>query len=169
MTKKTQVIDEGKEFEEWLCSYLNSWLAVNNKRGLCYSFPDGGNQIQRIDLLLDSLDICNVGIECKSIFELGGSFSNGKIELTMINRTGRDRVGQVERQHQFLKNTGRFGVFAIELRHSKEVYLLPHSYLFDKIACGDQTITFDEIYQNSYRIGSNGNLELFVKNKCGVN
>lgn len=168
MSKKVQIIDEGKVFEEWLSNFLNAWLVRNDKRGLCYAFPDCGNQIQRIDLILDSLDIGNIGIECKSIFELGGSFSNGKIEMSMMNRTGGTGIGQIERQHQFLKDTGRFGIFAIEMRHSQERFLLPHSFLFDKIACGDQTITFEEIYQNSYKIGSNGSLELFIQNKCGV-
>jgi len=169
LSKKVPIIDDGKVFEDWLSKYINSWLETNKKRGLCYAFPDGGNQIQRIDLIIDSVDIGNIGIECKSIFELGGSFSNGKIELNMINRTGGTGISQIERQHQFLRDTGRFGIFAIEMRHSQERYLLPHSFLFDKIAAGDQTLTFEEIYQNSYRIGSNGNLELFIQHKCGVN
>ena len=168
MSKKIPIIDDGRVFEEWLSIYMNDWLDINKKRGLCYAFPDGGNQVQRIDLLIDSIDIGNIGIECKSIFELGGSFSNGKIELSMINRIGGTGISQIERHHQFLKDTGRYGIFAIEMRHSKERFLLPHSYLFDKIAAGDQTITFDEIYQNSYKIGSNGSLELFIQNKCGV-
>jgi hypothetical protein len=168
LSKKIPIIDDGRVFEEWLSIYMNDWLDINKKRGLCYAFPDGGNQVQRIDLLIDSIDIGNIGIECKSIFELGGSFSNGKIELSMINRIGGTGISQIERHHQFLKDTGRYGIFAIEMLHSKEHFLLPHSYLFDKIAAGDQTITFDEIYQNSYKIGSNGSLELFIQNKCGV-
>lgn len=160
-------IDEGKVFETNLETYLNDWLMNNGVRGLCYAFPDGGNQIQRIDLLLDS-DVGNVGIECKSIYEIANSFKTGKIELSKLNRPGKDGVGQLERQHQFLRETGRLGVLAIEFRFSKEIYLLPHEFVFQKLSIGDTILTFSEIIKNSYRIGSPGKLELFLRNKCGI-
>ena len=160
-------VDEGKKFEVVLEKFFNNWLKEEHIRGLCYGFPDGGNQIQRIDLILDS-DIGNIGIECKSIYEIADSFKTGKIELVKFNRLGKDGIGQLERQHQFLRETGRLGVLAIEFRYSGQIYLLPHEFIFQKLSTGDTILTFGEIVHNSYYIGSHGKLDLFFKNKCGI-
>jgi hypothetical protein len=162
--KKQAVEDPGLKFEEELCKAINKWLRVNNRLGKCYRLHSDD---QIIDMLIDGADTGYVGIECKSIFE--DALKNDKIYLDRLNRKGGgDNPSQVFKHHRFLRDTNRLGILAIEFRCSHAIYLVPHQFFYDVITAGLEYITVNDVVKNGYRIGSPGDLCLFMRNKCGV-
>lgn len=131
--------DFGINFEDNLRAYFTEFLKTSACQGICYKMHDDGAGYQPIDILIDSKELGYIGIECKSTFEVDD------LELWKLNRAGEFGIGQIERQHAFLRNAGRYGVMAIEIRKLGETWFLPHQYIFNKIERQDTHLTMKEI------------------------
>jgi len=155
--------DPGDKFEHSIARFFNKYMDDYGMTGIAYVYPVIHDYVQHIDVMVDSLILGYIGIECKSISEKN---RGNKIMFKSIINTNRDGMSQVERQHLFLDCAGRYGIMAFELRGMNEAFLLPHRYVVDRWNEGNRYITINEIIENSYRIGSPGDLVKFVRNKC---
>lgn len=162
---KLQVTDVGAKFEFFMMEFLNEYMDAYGYNGIAYIHPFSPDHTQKIDIIVDALDEdIFFGVECKSIYE--GAHPTGKIPFNKIFNTNKNGLSQVERQHMYLKSSGRYGIIAFELRNMGEVFLVPHCYVLNKWREGDKHITLEEIITNSYQIGSQGDLRKFIQNKC---
>ena len=128
--------DYGRDFERSLCDEINNFLRKYDCISVCYRLTDDN---QPIDLLIDSPDIGYIGIECKSTYDIS------ELEMRKVNRVGEFGVGQIERQHAFLRNTGRYGVLALQDRRTSSTFLIPHQYIFNKVENRESLLTIDEV------------------------
>ena len=153
----------GKNFEENLRLYFTEFLRKNSCPGICYKMHNDGAGYQPIDLLIDSKELGYIGIECKSTYEVGN------LELWKLNRSGEFGIGQIERQHAFLRNSGRYGIMAIEIRKYGDVWFLPHQYIFNKIERKDTHLSLKEIKDIGLKQSKNLDVNTFsnfVKECC---
>ena len=111
--------DYGRKFEDNLHGYLTNFLKKYACIGACYKMHDRGAGYQPIDLLIDSKELGYIGIECKSTYEINN------LEMRKLNRCGEFNIGQIERQHMFLKSAGRYGILALESRCHGETWFMP--------------------------------------------
>lgn len=155
--------DHGKTFEQLMCKTFSDIIRKLNCAGICYPMNDEGAGHQPIDLLIDSIDIGYIGIECKSTYEITD------LAMWKLNRPGEYNIGQIERQHAFLRNAGRYGIMALEIRKTGFIYLVPHQYIFNKIERSESYLTMREIEDVSLRLHKNltkDELQEFILNFC---
>lgn len=155
--------DHGNEFEKHMCKSLNDLIRKINCAGVCYKMHDEGAGHQPIDLLIDSTDLGYIGVECKSTYDADN------LEMRKLNRPGEFGLGQIEKQHAFLRNGGRYGIIAIEIRKYGHVFLLPHQYVFNKVERRETHLTIDEIKEIGLRLHkdlSRDELMAFIKQYC---
>ena len=154
--------DYGRDFERSLCEELNQFLRKFDCISVCYRLSD---DTQPIDLLIDSPDIGYIGIECKATYDIS------ELEMRKVNRVGEFGVGQIERQHAFLRNTGRYGILALEDRRTSSIFFIPHQYIFNKVERRDSLLTIDEVRDVGIRFHKkcvyNDFIE-FITTNCGT-
>ena len=115
------------DFERTLVKSFNESFKESDTLALAYRLKQSRFAPQFIDVLVDSGNPdLYFGIECKSIsVEKGASALYFKQHFT-VDKKG---VHQIERISEFLRQTGRRGFLAVELRmgggHSKQAYLIP--------------------------------------------
>lgn len=162
---RLQVTDVGAKFEYFMTAFMNEYMDSYGYSGIAYMHPEDPNITQKIDIIVDALDgDIFLGVECKSIHE--EAHPNGKIPFEKLFHVNKNGLSQVERQHMYLKSSGRYGIIAFELRVMNEVFLVPHRFVLDKWQNDDKFITFEEIICNGYQLGKPGDLRKFIKNKC---
>jgi hypothetical protein len=154
----------GIVFERYIENFFNMYLEENNIDGRAYLFSMSPDVTQQIDILVDSQHMGCCGIECKSIFE--DDLENGKILFENITHTSKSGLNQLVRQHQFLEDTGRYGMIAFEFRCMCRVYLVPHNYVYDKYTSGSKFIRVNDVIRNGFDINERGCLVSFIRNKC---
>lgn len=147
--------DYGRKFEDNLHGYLTNFLKKYACIGVCYKMHDHGAGYQPIDLLIDSKELGYIGIECKSTYEINN------LEMGKLNRCGEFNIGQIERQHTFLKNAGRYGILALESRYHGETWFIPHKYIFNKIKYDDMFLTINEVKDVGLKRTKNLDLDAF--------
>lgn len=137
--------DVGARFEGKITRYINDYLEDCQLIGIAYRFPSGKSQNQPIDILLDS-EFGYFGIECKSIYTQ--SLSNGKIYFSKLGNVSKSGIHQVQKQHAFCNVACRPGVFAIQFRDLRQIYIVPHVCLYKIFERGDLFITVNYIQHN---------------------
>ena len=162
---RLSVTDVGEKFEYYMTAFLNEYMDAYGYSGVAYMYPLSPTHTQKIDIIVDAMDgDLFLGVECKSLHE--DAHPNGKISFNRLFNKNTRGISQVDRQHMFLKASGRYGIIAFEFRDMGEVFLLPHRYLYDRLRNGKHNITIEEIITNSYQLGKPGDLRKFIKNKC---
>jgi hypothetical protein len=115
------------DFERVLVKSFNESFEEAGLTALAYRLKQSRFAPQFIDILVDSGNPdLYLGIECKSIsVDKGASALYFKQHFT-VDKKG---IHQIERISEFLRQTGRQGFLAVELRmgggHSKQAYLIP--------------------------------------------
>lgn len=115
------------DFERTLVKSFNESFEESGTLALAYRLKQHRFSSQLIDVLVDSgnKDLY-LGIECKSIsVDKGASALYFKQHFT-VDKQG---VHQIERISEFLRQTGRKGFLAVELRmgagHSRQAFFVP--------------------------------------------
>jgi hypothetical protein len=171
----------GEQFEEYIVDYTNRYIESKGCNGIAYCYPFNSRYNQKIDVMIDGMDKnIYAGIECKSIFENSYELStvknkyldrnnirNIKIYFSKLFNVNRFGLSQLERQHGFLINSSRYGLIAFQFRCMKEVFIVPHQFIYD-LYQHNSYVTLDQIIMNGYQLGSKGSLIIFIRNKCKV-
>lgn len=163
VSKPAPVMEGGSDFETFVEKFINHYFEYYGVDGKAYRYPDTGSSPQHVDILVDSQMMGYAGIECKSVFEPAHDYM---IQFDNITHTNKNGLNQIVRQHKFLDDTGRYGIYAFEFREMDRAFLVPHRYVYEKFCDGANYITVDEVVQNGYMIGDRGCLVTFVRNKC---
>jgi len=115
------------DFERTLVKSFNESFTDSGTLALAYRLKQSRFYTQFLDVLVDSGNPdLYMGIECKSISVEKGE---GALYFSQHFTTDKKGIHQIERISEFLRQTGRRGFLAVELRmgagHSKEAYLIP--------------------------------------------
>jgi hypothetical protein len=146
------------EFERTLVTSFNVHFQAKEISALAYRLKQSRFATQFLDVLVDSLNPdLYLGIECKSI-----SVDKGATALYFSQHFTVDKKGnhQIDRISKYLKQTGRKGFLAVELRngvgHGREAYMIPWNEL-EKAYKTKNKLTLAEIqsYPQLSRKGSN--------------
>lgn len=137
------------EFERELVNSFNEYFQNNSTRGIAYRLKQHRFTSQVVDILVDSLHPdFYLGIECKSISTDKGATA---LYFTQHFSTDKDGVHQAERMTQFLRDSGRKGLLAIELRRGigrpRKAYIIPWDQVLDRFKNDEVGFQVDEIQE----------------------
>lgn len=146
------------EFERGLVTSFNSYFQENNVRGISYRLKQHRFTSQFLDVLVDSLNPdYYLGIECKSISVEKGTKA---LYFTQHFTTDKKGVHQITRISDFLRQSGRCGFLAVELRygagHPREAYALPWEDIRERFNSDSLKFTIEEICSYPSIIRSGG-------------
>lgn len=135
------------QFERELVNSFNQYFEGKPIRGVAYRLKQHRFTSQVVDILVDSLHPdFYLGIECKSI-----STDKGATSLYFTQHFSTDKRGthQIERMTEFLKNSGRKGILAVELRrgfgHPRRAYIIPWDQVLERFRGDGVGFSVDEI------------------------
>ena len=156
------MISKGIKGEYHVLNTLQNWISENNINAKTYLYNTPKNQIQAIDLLLDSYNFPNVGIEVK--------YRNVEhityLKLEHISRYHQDGSRQSTKQlYGYIRQTNRLGLYAFVFVSNEETKLcfLPHYILEKMIRRGNETIYIYEILTHSHCHNWSGNNITFIR------
>lgn len=115
------------EFEAALVKSYNNYFTDAGIRALAYRLKQSRFLTQHLDLVVDPSDPnFYLGIECKSISVEKGAAALYFSQHFTIDKKGKHQIDQIS---EFLRQTGRTGYSAVELRmgsgHDRQAYLVP--------------------------------------------
>lgn len=114
------------DFEHVLVRSFNKYFLINGISALAYRLLQSKYQSQRIDIIIDSKEIPNIAIECKST---AGLNKTHKLNFKSNFTTDRNGLHQIDRITQYRALTGRDTYLSIELRkgqgRSREAHFIP--------------------------------------------
>ena len=115
------------DFERTLVKSFNESFKESDTLALAYRLKQSRFATQHLDILVDSGNPdLYLGVECKSISVEKGASALYFSQHFTVDKKG---VHQIERISEFLRQTGRRGFLAVELRmgggHSKQAFLMP--------------------------------------------
>jgi len=146
---------KGDAGEQRVIEILNKWSQERGFISMAYKCPVEKIQSkfqskyhQHIDILCDSPDFINLGIEVKYRETDQIEF----LHFDSISKFDSSGVRQTTRQlFDFISNTGRLGLYAFLLKDKSgtNVYFLPHFVLQQMIDAGKSSITIKKITTHS--------------------
>lgn len=114
------------DFEHVLVRSFNKYFLINGISALAYRLLQSKYQSQRIDIIIDSNEIQNFAIECKST---AGLNKTHKLNFKSNFTTDKNGLHQIDRITQYRELTGRDTYLAIELRkgqgRAREAHFIP--------------------------------------------
>ena len=115
------------EFERVMVQSFNRYFNQNSIKAIAYRLKQHRFTPQFLDVLVDSLNPdYYIGIECKSISVDKGANALYFTQHFTVDKRG---VHQIDRISDFLKNSGRNGFLAVELRmgigRARKAHIIP--------------------------------------------
>lgn len=155
----------GVSFESAMSKFFNEYMKKHNMSGISYRLKDGKHCDQKIDLLIDSKDLGLIGCECKRI--TNSKKNKGKLYFSQISSLDSNNIWQFVNQHEFLKDSNRYGIMCFKFNDINKIIIVPHQIVYQKVVNGDLWITVDEIIKCGLDTSNEEvSLKLFIKNNC---
>lgn len=167
--KKTQIRRNranGLAFENRIVKLFKEYLAKRDIEAAVYKLPSGLHYNQAIDILIDSKDFGYIGCECKSIDD--SRSVDKKINIKRLGSTSPIYGHQFKKQHEFLKESGRYGIIVFWFKKDNLIVLVPHQYIYDKMQAGYANVTISELISIGYVFDkeNTGSLKMYIRQKC---
>ena len=139
-------------FEARLVRLVNTYFKDTESPGFAFRLKQSHFYTQFLDVLVDSINPAHyLGIECKST-------QADKIYFSSNFSVDKKGEHQVTRISKFIKDTGRFGVLAIELRGSgrgpilNTIFLVPWHHVEAWYNAGQKSIDPIWLSENGYPV-----------------
>lgn len=167
--QKSQVQENrriGNAFEDRMVKIFSKYLKERDIVAHVYRIPSGRTYNQQIDILIDSKDFGYVGVECKSVDDT--ILRNEKINIKGLGNKSATHGHQFIKQHEFLVESGRYGLMAFWFKGMGITVVVPHQYIYDKMQAGYANVTITELLSIGYVFDkeNTGSLKLYIRQKC---
>lgn len=137
-----------EQFEANTVDRIKGFFEYYNKLGIAYRLREAEYAQQPIDIVVDSPErIYYIGIECKSTTK---GTDRMYFSSHFSKPTKKTKEHQVTRISKFLKNSGRFGILAIEYRvgqghGANEIYFVPWFHVQRAFEGGQKYLDYETI------------------------